>query len=156
MPGVGLTRLFRGTCYVTIEVAGPVAFYDPQKTNVPFTISASPYQLGGLAAYVIEECVVKRGYIGGFASNKVQNLLDYVRRPDFDPKSSYRKKLRESAFNIVLWLTREIDSGIRKLSHRICKQQKRAISRKFRPFVRHISCRQHSKLDEICKAWRSS
>lgn len=71
-----------GNCVITVEVAGPSAFYDASTTNVPFTIKASPFQLRGLAAYIIAECVVNRGYIGGFATNKISNLRDYILNPD--------------------------------------------------------------------------
>lgn len=66
-------------------MAGPAAFFDPARTNTPFTIKASPFQLRGLAAYLIGECVVRRGYIGGFATNKIQNMADYIESPGYDP-----------------------------------------------------------------------
>ncbi|KAK4696842.1 hypothetical protein P7C71_g1150, partial [Lecanoromycetidae sp. Uapishka_2] len=72
-------------CMITIEVAGPRAFYDVETTNVPFTIKASPFQLRGLAAYLVAECVVDRGYIGGWATNKIANLADYINSPDYIP-----------------------------------------------------------------------
>lgn len=74
-----------------MEVAGPAAFYDVATMRAPFTIRASPFQLRGLAAFVIKKCVSERGYIGGFATNKIQNLVDYVRAPGWDPDAPYRE-----------------------------------------------------------------
>ena len=75
---------------ITIEAAGEAAFYNPTLTNIPFTIKASPFQLRGLAAYVLNKCVSNGGYLGGFATNRIQNLIDYVREPGFDPMNRFR------------------------------------------------------------------
>lgn len=75
---------FSGNCVISIEVAGPQAFYDPAITHVPFTIRASPFQLRGLAAYVVNDCVTRGGNVGGFATNKISNLAEYLRDPNTD------------------------------------------------------------------------
>ena len=70
---------------MTIEVAGPAAFFDVSTTRTPFTIRASPFQLRGLAAWLIGECVNTRGYIGGFATTKIQNMVDYIDSANYNP-----------------------------------------------------------------------
>ena len=72
-------------------MAGPEAFYDIQTTNTPFTIRASPFQLRGLAAYVVNDCVQRGGYTGGFATNKISNLANYLQNPNTDLSAPYRK-----------------------------------------------------------------
>lgn len=78
-----------GNCVISIEVAGPKAFYDPATTNTPFTIRASPFQLRGLAAYVVNDCVQRGGYLGGFATNKISNLANYLQDPSTDLSLPY-------------------------------------------------------------------
>ncbi|CAF9908203.1 MAG: hypothetical protein ALECFALPRED_004349 [Alectoria fallacina] len=78
-----------GNCVISIEVAGPQAFYDRQTTNTPFTIRASPFQLRGLAAYVVNDCVQQGGNVGGFATNKISNLANYLRDPNTDLSLPY-------------------------------------------------------------------
>jgi len=90
---------------ITIEVAGPGAFFDVATTNVPFTIKASPFQLRGLAAYIIGECVVSRGYIGGFATNKLSNLADYIEGPDYVPNIWRKLRLHASMCGVHEILT---------------------------------------------------
>ena len=88
---------FSGNCVISIEVAGPQAFYDPAITHVPFTIRASPFQLRGLAAYVVNDCVTRGGNVGGFATNKISNLAEYLRDPNTDLSAPFRK-----SFSIIL------------------------------------------------------
>ncbi|CAF9904569.1 MAG: hypothetical protein HETSPECPRED_004722 [Heterodermia speciosa] len=76
-------------CAVSIEAAGPLAHYDVATYNPPFTLKASPFQLRGLAAHVVNSCVKVSldhrgrpregtGGRGGFATHQIQNLADYV------------------------------------------------------------------------------
>ena len=99
------TNSSAGNCVISIEVAGPKAFYDPQKTNTPFTIRASPFQLRGLAAYVVNDCVQRGGNVGGFATNKVSNLANYLRDPNTDLSLPFRKIIKY----IILENTAETD-----------------------------------------------
>lgn len=78
-----------GNCVISIEVAGPEAFYDIATTHIPFTITASPFQLRGLAAYVVNDCVQRGGHVGGFATNKISNLANYLRDPNTDLSRPY-------------------------------------------------------------------
>ena len=81
----------QGNCIISIEVAGPQAFYDVQTTYTPFTIRASPFQLRGIAAWVVNDCVQRGGNIGGFATNKISNLANYLRDPNTDLSLPFRK-----------------------------------------------------------------
>ena len=86
-------------CAVSIEAAGPLAHYDVATYNPPFTLKASPFQLRGLAAHVVNSCVKVSldhrgrpregtGGRGGFATHQIQNLADYVMVSD--DLSNYR------------------------------------------------------------------
>ena len=88
------TNLSRGNCVISIEVAGPQAFYDVQSTYMPFTIMASPFQLRGLAAYVVNDCVQRGGNVGGFATNKISNLANYLQDHNTDLGLPFRKAIR--------------------------------------------------------------
>ena len=85
------TNFFEGNCVISIEVAGPRAFYDVSTTSVPFTIRASPFQLRGLGAYVVNNCVTRGGNVGGFATDKISNLADYLQDPSTDLSLPFRK-----------------------------------------------------------------
>lgn len=85
---------------MSIEAAGPKAHYDVGVYNPPFTLKASPFQLRGLAANIVNTCVRDKigrdgrpmegsGGKGGFATNQIQNLADYVQNTD--DLSTYRK-----------------------------------------------------------------
>ena len=78
---------------MSIEAAGPLGHYDVGVYNQPFTLKASPFQLRGLAAHVVNSCVRQSldhmgrvrpdsGGKGGFATHKIQNLADYVMESD--------------------------------------------------------------------------
>ena len=75
-----------------------MAFYDPSTTNTPFTIRASPFQLRGLAAYVVNNCVQRGGNVGGFATNKISNLANYLQDPDTDLSQPYRKAIQQNLY----------------------------------------------------------
>ena len=89
-----LGLILSGNCVISIEVAGPQGFYDVQSTNVPFTIMASPFQLRGLAAYVVNNCVQRGGNVGGFATNQISNLANYLQDPNTDLSLPFRKTIR--------------------------------------------------------------
>ena len=91
----------QGNCVISIEVAGPEAFYDPAMTHMPFTIRASPFQLRGLAAYVVNDCVQRGGNVGGFATDKISNLVHYLRDPSTDLSAPFRKALQITPFKFV-------------------------------------------------------
>ena len=90
-----LDLMLSGNCVISIEVAGPEAFYDVQSTHTPFTIRASPFQLRGLAAYVVNDCVQRGGNVGGFATNKISNLANYLQDPNTDLSAPFRKAFQE-------------------------------------------------------------
>ena len=87
-------NFFQGNCVISIEVAGPQAFYEPTSTHTPFTIRASPFQLRGLAAYVVNDCVQRGGNVGGFATNKISNLANYLQSPSTDLSAPFRKAVQ--------------------------------------------------------------
>lgn len=87
--------MLSGNCVISIEVAGPEAFYDVRSTHTPFTIRASPFQLRGLAAYVVNDCVQRGGNVGGFATNKISNLANYLQDPNTDLSAPFRKASQE-------------------------------------------------------------
>ena len=87
----GTPTNFSGNCVISIEVAGPESFYDLSATHLPFTIRASPFQLRGLAAHVVNDCVTMGGNVGGFATNKISNLAEYLRDPNTDLSAPFRK-----------------------------------------------------------------
>ena len=85
---------------MSIEAAGPLAHYDVGVYNPPFTLKASPFHLRGLAANIVNSCVREKigqdgrpeagsGGRGGFITNQIQNLADYVQHTD--DLSTYRK-----------------------------------------------------------------
>lgn len=73
-----------GGCAITIEAQGPNTYYNLDRINPPHTIRASPFQLRGLAAYVIKSCVNRPSSagedasIGGFATDRMSNLAEYL------------------------------------------------------------------------------
>lgn len=67
---------------------------------MPFTIRASPFQLRGLAAYVVNDCVQRGGNVGGFATNKISNLANYLQDPNTDLSARFRKALQVSLSNV--------------------------------------------------------
>lgn len=79
-----------GECAVTIEAQGPNTYYEIGHINPPFTIKASPFQLRGLAAYVIKSCVNRPSRagedasIGGFATDRMENLAEYLLDENID------------------------------------------------------------------------
>ena len=86
---------------MSIEAAGPLAHYDVGTYNPPFTIKASPFQLRGLASNVVRTCVYPSkdpwgkekkdsGGQGGFVTDKIQNLADYIAVAD--NLDTYRKQ----------------------------------------------------------------
>ena len=110
--GHGLT-LLRGNCVISVEVGGPQAFFDPATTHTPFSIRASPFQLRGLAAYVVNACVVRGGNFGGFATHKVSNLVNYLEDSSTDLSLPFRKGISTTPKNLCLRLT---ESAILALS----------------------------------------
>lgn len=60
---------------VSVEIAGP---------TLPSTITASPNQIRGLAAWVSNECVSQGGKRGGFATLMIANLIRFAVNPAID------------------------------------------------------------------------
>ena len=87
---------FTEGCAVTIEAAGPQAYYEVDRIKPSFTVSSSPFQLRGLASYIVRSCVSRSSFrgedasIGGFATDKIANLANFVQAPSTDLNGEYR------------------------------------------------------------------
>ena len=61
-----------------------------------FTISSSPFQLRGLASHIVRSCVARStvggedASIGGFATDKIANLANFIQAPSTDLNADYR------------------------------------------------------------------
>ena len=68
---------------ITLEQAGP----NPS----PGPIMISPDDVRGMAGYVIQQCVVEEGGIGGFVTANFSNMIDYILDPNTDINNPYRE-----------------------------------------------------------------
>ena len=78
---IDLYRLIIGTCMVSVEVAGPV---------LPLSLSIVPDSFISMAGFLFEKCVVPRG-TGGFITEGISEMIDYIRSSDYNLHASYRE-----------------------------------------------------------------
>ena len=73
-----------GTCKITFEIAGP--------SLSPFLSPLIPDDIRGMAGWVIDQCVTRSG-IGGFVTNKIINMVNYISEPATNFQGPFRKHI---------------------------------------------------------------
>ena len=66
---------------VSVEVAGPV---------LPASLVIASRKFVSMAGYLFEKCVVPLG-TGGFITEGISKMIDYIRSPDYNLFMSYRE-----------------------------------------------------------------
>ena len=84
--------LLLGTCFISIEAAGPSIEAATAMRSPPPALLIVPREFRGMAGWVNEKCVTESGGIGGFVTHSLINLIEYTVRPGMSPTGRYRKK----------------------------------------------------------------
>ncbi|MCJ1486531.1 hypothetical protein MMC06_006708 [Schaereria dolodes] len=93
----------RGTCQIWVEVAGP-------SSDVTF-VWLTPDTLRNMASWIISQCVVGRNGLGGFATNSLQQMIDYVTDLSVDLGGPYPASSAFVTLSVTGPWTRPPESG---------------------------------------------
>ena len=62
----------------------------------------APDHIREMAVYIIDECVLSWGGVGGFVTEGFANMANHVALPGFDFDASYRKLISQSMVSYCL------------------------------------------------------